>query len=178
MVRRGRSSASRGVQRNASLLVLAVLAGTCSIVSCFIVPAAAPVPVSRRRPADTSAISSATARHGTSSMLEGTRGVARRQRSPCLSAAGARGGEGEISGAGAALDAAAAAAAAADPLLSSQSTAPARTEIPTDVAVVGAPQQVGSGHATIVCAVIPLCVCGASLSSWSEQTKTSLKGTL
>lgn len=155
MVRRGRSSTSRGVQRDASLLVLAVLAGTFSMVSCFIV--SSPVPVSRSRPhakdtttsttssSTTITISPTTARHGTRSMLEGARGAVRRQRSSCFSAAEAQGGEGDIP----ATAAADAAAAAGDPSLSSsswmqQSTAPSRTEIPTDVAVVGAPQQVGS----------------------------------
>ncbi len=162
MVRRERLSTSRGVQRNASLLVLAVLAGTFSMVSSFIV--SAPVPVSQSRPytdttstssTSSSTISPTTARHGASSMLEGARSVARRQRSSCFSATEAQGGEGVDIPATAAVDAvdaaeAAAAAAAADPLLSSssscmqQSTAPSRTEIPTDVAVVGAPQQVGS----------------------------------
>lgn len=80
-------------------------------------------------------------------MLESAREVVRRQRSSCLSAADVQGGEGEqkstaAGGLGGLAATAALDAAAGEPSLSSQSTAPARTEIPTDVAVVGAPQQV------------------------------------
>lgn len=92
------------------------------------------------------------------------RGLVRRQRTSCLSAGGELGGEVPTAAAAAAAPAAGSSVApnvdgaveggrgigievasmgALPSLLASQSAAPARTEIPTDVAVVGAPQQVG-----------------------------------
>lgn len=157
MSRRGRSSStSRGMQRAATLLLLAVLACACSIAPGFVVsnPAAA----FSRQHADTGGSTAARHGGGTSSMLDSARDVVRRQRSSCLRAAEVQGGEGGGRSSAAADGVGAVAAttttsssaalrlggaAGAEPAsLSSQSTAPARTEIPTDVAVVGAPQQV------------------------------------
>lgn len=157
MSRRGRSSTCQGVQHTATLLVLAVLACACSIASCFVV--SSPAAAFSRQHTDTAG-TAARQQHaggGTRSMSDSSaREVVRRQRSSCLRAAGVQGGEeggqqssaadGVVGAIFAATSAAALGGAAAarepPPSLSSQSTAPARTEIPTDVAVVGAPQQV------------------------------------
>lgn len=143
-----------GTKRTASLLVLAVLAGVLSIASSFVASNAAIA--FGRQGRDSSSGTRATQQQGTGSMLlEGARGrLTRRQRSSCLGAGDGEGassaapaaggknnalGEGEAGGGGGI-------APGRQPSLSSQSAAPARTEIPTDVAVVGAPQQVGCGR--------------------------------
>ncbi|CAM9769455.1 unnamed protein product [Ectocarpus fasciculatus] len=159
MGRRGRSSTLAGMQRTASLLFLAVLAGVLSIASSFVASNAAIAFGRQGRDSSSSSSSNRATQQGASSMLlEGARGrLTRRQRSSCLGA-----GDGEGEGASSAVPAVPAAGgknvapvgegeaglgagiapAGRQPSLASQSAAPARTEIPTDVAVVGAPQQV------------------------------------
>eukprot|EP00752_Nemacystus_decipiens_P014750 g13133.t1 len=152
MSRRGRSSSFGGMQHHtATLLVLTVLAGACTVASCFVVSNPTTAVFSPRHADTAGAGGGSSARHGgggsgSSITLDGVREFVRRQRSSCLRAAAeVQGGEkGERSSA--AEDGVGAVAATGGPpppsLLSSPSTAPARTEIPTDVAVVGAPQQV------------------------------------
>ncbi|CAB1120200.1 unnamed protein product [Ectocarpus sp. CCAP 1310/34] len=152
MGRRGRASTSTGTKHTASLLVLAVLACVLSIASSFVASNAAIA--FGRQGRDSSSGTRATQPQGTGSMLlEGARGrLTRRQRSSCLgagdgegasSAVPTGGGKNNALGAGEAGRGGGIAPPAGRPSLSSQSAAPARTEIPTDVAVVGAPQQAG-----------------------------------
>ncbi|CAM9168675.1 unnamed protein product [Ectocarpus sp. 12 AP-2014] len=151
MGRRGRASTFIGMRRTASLLVLAVLAGVLSMASSFVASNAAIA--FGRQGRDSSSGARATQPQGTGSMLlEVARGrLTRRQRSSCLgagdgegasSAVPAGGGKNNALGGGGGGGGGGMAPAGRQPSLSSQSAAPARTEIPTDVAVVGAPQQV------------------------------------
>ncbi|CAN0043505.1 unnamed protein product [Ectocarpus sp. 6 AP-2014] len=149
MGRRGRASTLTGTKRTAYLLVLAVLAGVLSIASSFVASNAAIA--FGRQGRDSSSGARATQPQGTGSMLlEGARGrLTRRYRSSCLGAGGGEGASSAVPAAGGKNNAlgergagGGIAPAGRQPSLSSQSAAPARTEIPTDVAVVGAPQQV------------------------------------